>query len=1044
MLEIHGKNETIWNVTFSTWGPNTVDYDLVAQHYRSPDNIYVTPIYNSSILALSTDGRKKPAQWVGQIPNVAISVFDVFRPRHDSDYHPDVDHSAKNNQESVDADGDSMIILPQPPHYKHMDIDPKLAASVFVQQTQGGHWYAMSGGSYPSLVYSAPIAPWCSDHKKQPLTDLNHSQYLSSLIGVHPLNKPKNQEEFDLHPLGPQPQPQVSYHSDDILAIDGPMSDDRERSYNQNPRYPNRNHYHYNNNRNNPYKNSNRVQRSPSEVSRSPPPAALPPPSPPSIGYKPSSQDSEFGLYRSVVRIIENVFAFGIFFGVLAAAIRMGWLPQIVHLVEMLQPGSSSARTVEEESEKGGSNKPAEKSDSETDIIKTNEIIEKRHSEEIDRSIEKSNNTTIDSETLTDEKDILTPTNSTHSDGKLVDSDIPKLLPENIVDTPKKPQKKVEIIEPEIGGSETPTTAGSVTASPGSGDALSPNATTSRRRKRGSRGGRNSKNKKKLLLAMEADGILPEDSIDGSFAPESAEASMMEIPESGTATPTPNTDSSTTTLTNSHGIVLTRENSQIQLSGLSDNVTVIDTAVTTPISQESTPFPIQPSPLTVSDKVLGYGSHGTVVLKGEFEDREVAVKRMLLEFYDVASHEVSLLQESDDHPNVIRYYCKQQSERFLYIALELCPGTLEDLIEKPPAALNHLADMVTSKQIMFQIASGVQHLHSLKIVHRDLKPQNILVAPPKVLPGKKSKNGPVRMLISDFGLCKRLEGEQSSFRTTTAQAAGTSGWRAPELLVDDPENTLYGLRRDGDDSTDGTLATRTGSSSEPIVIDTLSNRRATRAIDIFSLGCVFFYILSGGLHPFGDKILREANIVQNNFSLDYLNERYQEDAVEARVLISEMICRDPRKRPDAQAVLLHPLFWNSAKRLDFLLKVSDRFEGESRDPPTPLLQTFERNAALVVGEDWHPKLGQLFVDNLGKYRKYHGDRILDLLRAMRNKSHHFNDMPKELKEQMSPYPDGYLKYFTERFPYLLMTIYKVVKEHLAEEDVFRPFFTPEE
>lgn len=80
MLEIHGKNETIWNVTFSTWGPNTVDYDLVAQHYRSPDNIYVTPIYNSSILALSTDGRKKPAQWVGQIPNVAISVFDVLDP----------------------------------------------------------------------------------------------------------------------------------------------------------------------------------------------------------------------------------------------------------------------------------------------------------------------------------------------------------------------------------------------------------------------------------------------------------------------------------------------------------------------------------------------------------------------------------------------------------------------------------------------------------------------------------------------------------------------------------------------------------------------------------------------------------------------------------------------------------------------------------------------------------------------------------------------------------------------------------------------------
>jgi serine/threonine protein kinase len=28
------------------------------------------------------------------------------------------------------------------------------------------------------------------------------------------------------------------------------------------------------------------------------------------------------------------------------------------------------------------------------------------------------------------------------------------------------------------------------------------------------------------------------------------------------------------------------------------------------------------------------------------------------------------------------------------------------------------------------------------------------------------------------------------------------------------------------------------------------NRRATRAIDIFSLGCVFYYVLTRGSHPF--------------------------------------------------------------------------------------------------------------------------------------------------------------------------------------------------
>ena len=54
------------------------------------------------------------------------------------------------------------------------------------------------------------------------------------------------------------------------------------------------------------------------------------------------------------------------------------------------------------------------------------------------------------------------------------------------------------------------------------------------------------------------------------------------------------------------------------------------------------------------DAILGHGGHGTMVFKGSFGGRDVAVKRMLKEFYDVASHEVSLLQQHDDHPNVIR------------------------------------------------------------------------------------------------------------------------------------------------------------------------------------------------------------------------------------------------------------------------------------------------------------------------------------------------------------------------------------------------------
>jgi serine/threonine-protein kinase/endoribonuclease IRE1 len=58
--------------------------------------------------------------------------------------------------------------------------------------------------------------------------------------------------------------------------------------------------------------------------------------------------------------------------------------------------------------------------------------------------------------------------------------------------------------------------------------------------------------------------------------------------------------------------------------------------------------------LAISDTVIGYGSHGTVVLKGTWGGRPVAVKRLLSDFVRLASQEVKLLQASDDHPNVIR------------------------------------------------------------------------------------------------------------------------------------------------------------------------------------------------------------------------------------------------------------------------------------------------------------------------------------------------------------------------------------------------------
>lgn len=57
----------------------------------------------------------------------------------------------------------------------------------------------------------------------------------------------------------------------------------------------------------------------------------------------------------------------------------------------------------------------------------------------------------------------------------------------------------------------------------------------------------------------------------------------------------------------------------------------------------------------------------------------MAVKRLLRECFGLVRREVQLLQESDRHPNVLRYFCTERGPQFYYIALELCPASLQEV-----------------------------------------------------------------------------------------------------------------------------------------------------------------------------------------------------------------------------------------------------------------------------------------------------------------------------------------------------------------------------
>ncbi|VVC31730.1 PUB domain,Pyrrolo-quinoline quinone beta-propeller repeat,Protein kinase domain,Serine/threonine- [Cinara cedri] len=390
-----------------------------------------------------------------------------------------------------------------------------------------------------------------------------------------------------------------------------------------------------------------------------------------------------------------------------------------------------------------------------------------------------------------------------------------------------------------------------------------------------------------------------------------------------------------------------------------------------------------------TDEILGKGCEGTFVFRGEFECRPVAVKRLLPECFIAGEREVHILRESDYHPNVVRYYCTEQDKQFRYIALELCAATLEDYVEK-----NQLRHEISPKEILSQSIKGLQHLHSLGIVHRDIKPHNVLLSIPSRGNGSFSS---VRALISDFGLCKKLQGGKMSFSKRSG-VTGTDGWIAPEMFA--------------------------------------NNASVTKSIDIFSMGCLFYYILSDGKHPFGESLWRQAKILDKRQvpCLDALN-----DNEVWKRLISVMISRNPEDRPTASAVRYYPAFWDSSTLLSFLQDVSDRVEKELST--SPVMLELEKGGDGVFGRDgWHDQIDPVITSELRKYRTYRTDSIRDLLRAFRNKKHHFRELSLDTQKLLGDIPDTFLEYWTTRFPLLVYHTWTSM-QCLSNEITFVKYFT---
>ena len=160
--------------------------------------------------------------------------------------------------------------------------------------------------------------------------------------------------------------------------------------------------------------------------------------------------------------------------------------------------------------------------------------------------------------------------------------------------------------------------------------------------------------------------------------------------------------------------------------------------------------------------------------------------------------------------------------------------------------------------------------------------------------------------------------------------------------------------------------------------------------DIHTAGSIVYYVLSGGVHCFGQNNLRQQlNIIDGTADFGAL-EGSDTIAVD---LVARMVRRSPTKRLKISQVADYPLFWSDMQRIEKIRGWRTSWR-RGRDLDRRLAAHADSMNIILGGgggRGWLGALDKEVADRLSAWEdgRYDGNNVLDLIRAIRNAYEHW-------------------------------------------------------